>query len=110
EIERGQKLTEIYRRQNRDQLVGSRQTIQLKMENVLASIKEWEHKVIEANGRIAEAERLKVNVQRVQSVYERLVMLVQNVGISRNIDQETLAILEAATPAKRSYAKDVSVV
>jgi len=33
-------------------------------------------------------------VQRAQGVYERLMMLLQNVGISRSIDQETLSILE----------------
>jgi succinoglycan biosynthesis transport protein ExoP len=110
DIERGEKLMDIFRRQNRDQLDGSRQATQMKIENVQASIKEWEGKVVEANGRIAEAERLKLNVQRVQSVYDRLLILVQNVGISRNIDQETLAILQPATPAKRSYLKEIGLL
>ncbi len=107
DIERAQKLIEIFRRQSLEQVVSSRQALQLKMENVLASIREWEGKVVEANSRLAEAERLKLNVQRIQSVYDRLVMLVQNVGISRNIDQETLAILEPAAAAKRSYAMEI---
>jgi len=108
DIERAHKLLEIFRRQNRDQVAASRQALQLKMENVVTSIKEWEGKVVEANTRLAEAERLKLNVQRIQSVYDRLLVLVQNVGISRNIDQETLAILEPAAGAKRSYAKEIS--
>ena len=110
DIERGGKLMDIFRRQTREQLDASRQAIQMRLENVQASIKEWESKVVEANSRIAEAERLKLNVQRIQSVYERLVMLVQNVGISRNIDQETLAILEPATPAERSYTQEISIL
>ncbi len=61
-----------------------------------------------ANATIAEAERLKLNVQRTQSVYDRLVAAVQNVDISRNIDQENLAILEPASPAKRSYTSEES--
>jgi capsular exopolysaccharide synthesis family protein len=82
----------------------------LRIENVQTAITEWESKVVEANSRIAEAERLKLNVQRVQSVYDRLTLLVQNVGISRNIDQETLAILEHASPPKRSYSEEKSAL
>jgi len=108
EIERAGQLQDIYRRQNREQLDAARQANQLKTENVLASIKEWEAKVIQANATISEAERLKLNVQRIQSVYDRLVLMVQNLGISRNIDQENLAILEHASPAKRSYTSEQS--
>ena len=106
DIERAEQLQDIYRRQNRNQLATARQANQMKTDNVMASIKEWEAKVVEANATIAEAERLKLNIQRTQSVYDRLVLLVQNVGISRNIDQENLAILEPASPAKRSYASE----
>jgi len=66
--------------------------------------------VVGEMGRIAEAERLKLNVQRVQSVYDRLALLLQNVGISRNIDQETLAILEPAVPAIRSYRQEINLL
>jgi capsular exopolysaccharide synthesis family protein len=110
DIERGEKLIEIFRRQNRDQLQNTRQAIQLKIDNVQSSIKEWESKVLEANSRLADAERLKLNVQREQTVYDRLLLLVQNVGISRNIDQETLAILERATPSNRSYTQEIGLV
>jgi uncharacterized protein involved in exopolysaccharide biosynthesis len=109
EIERSEKLIEVYRRQSREQLAASQQGIQLKIANVQSLIKEWEAKVIEANTRIAEAERLKLNVQRVQLVYDRLLLLVQNVGISRSIDQETLSILEQASLPKRSYSHEISL-
>ena len=108
DIEHAEKIIEIVRRQSQDQIATSRQALQVKITNVLASIKEWEAKVVESSARIAEAERLKVNVQRIQSVDDRLTMIVQNVGISRNIDQENLAILEPASVAKRSYAKEIS--
>lgn len=106
DIERAEQLQAIYRRQNRDQLTAAQQANQMKTDNVMASIKEWEAKVVAANVTIAEAEHLKLNIQRIQSVYDRLVLLVQNVGISRNIDQENLAVLEPASPAKRSYSSE----
>ena len=103
DIERGQKLLELYRNQNRGQLATTRQSLKMRADSVQASIREWEVKVVDANARIAEAEHLKLNVSRTQAIYDRLVGLLQNVDISRNIDQETLAILESASPAKRSY-------
>ncbi len=106
DIERAEELQAIYRRQDRDQLAAARKANQMKTDNIMASIKEWEDKVVEANATIAEADRLKLNIQRTQSVYDRLALLVQNVGISRDIDQENLAILEPATPAKRSYSRE----
>jgi capsular exopolysaccharide synthesis family protein len=106
DIEHAQQLQEIYGRQNRDQLATARQANQMKTANVQASIAEWEAKVVEANATITEADRLKLNIQRIQSVYDRLVLLVQNVGISRNINQENLAILEHALPPKRSYTSE----
>lgn len=107
DIERGQKLLELYHDQNRGQLATARQALKMRADSVLASIKEWEVKVVDANARIAEAEHLKLNVSRTQGLYDRLVGLLQNVDISRNIDQETLAILESASPAQRSYKQEL---
>jgi capsular exopolysaccharide synthesis family protein len=110
DIERGQKLLELYRNQNRGQLATARQALKMKADSVLASIKEWEVKVVDANARIAEAEHLKLNVSRTQGLYDRLVGLLQNVDISRNIDQATLAILEPASPAERSYKLELAAL
>jgi capsular exopolysaccharide synthesis family protein len=110
DIDRTSKLLEVFQHQSREQLVAAQEANRLKNENVLSSIKEQEAKVLEANTRIAEAERLKLNVQRAQSVYDRLLLLVQNVAISRNIDQETLSILEPATIPKRSYTREKSLL
>ena len=108
QIERAEELEAIYQRQDRDQLAAARRANQMKTENIVASIQEWEDKVVQANATIAEADRLKLNIQRTQSVYDRLALLVQNVGISRDIDQESLAVLEPAMPAKRSYISEVA--
>ncbi len=105
EIARGEKLIELFRGQNHDQLLASQEAVNMKMTNVLASIKDWEGKVTESSSRIAEAERLKQNVTRSQSLYDRLATLLQNVDITRNTDLETLAILEPASPAKRTYSQ-----
>jgi capsular exopolysaccharide synthesis family protein len=110
DIERGQKLLELYHNQNRGQLATTRQALKMRADSVQASIKEWEVKVVDANARIAEAEHLRLNVSRTQGLYDRLVGLLQNVDISRNIDQETLAILESASPAARTYKQELAAL
>jgi polysaccharide biosynthesis transport protein len=107
EIARGEKLAELYRGQTHGQLLGSQAAVKMKMDSVLASIKDWDEKVIVSSSRIAEAERLKQNVVRAQSLYDRLAALLQNVDITRNTDLETLAILQPASVAKRSYILDI---
>lgn len=110
DIQRSQELLELYHNQSREQLATARQALKMREDSVQASIKEWEAKVVDANTRIAEAEHLKLNVSRTQSLYDRLVTLLQNVDISRNIEQATLAILEPASPAQRSYTREHSVL
>jgi capsular exopolysaccharide synthesis family protein len=110
EIARAQKLADFYRQQNHEQIEATRQALQIKIDSVQQFVKEWEDKMADSNQRIATADRLKQNVLRTQGLYERLSSLLQNVDISRNIDQESLAILENATPAKRSYKEAQTVL
>ena len=108
EISRGEQMQDVYQRENHDQLEAQRQANQIKTQNVLMSIHEWEDKVVEANASITEADRLKLDVQRTQNVYDRLALMVQNLSISRDIDHGTLAILAHASPTKRSYREEES--
>lgn len=110
EIDRGVKLAELYRNQSLDQLAASRQAVTMKLQSVNASIKEWETRVVASKNLIAEAERLKLAVTRSQTLYDRLALMLQNVDISRSVDQETLAVLEPASPAVRSYKKDLVIL
>src|SRR6185437_6417268 len=82
----------------------------MKGSNVEASIGEWENKVVLANTQIAEADRLRLAVTRDQGLYDRLLVLLQNVDISRNIDEETQSILEPASIAERSYRNEAELL
>jgi polysaccharide biosynthesis transport protein len=100
EIARAEKVLDYYSRQNRDQLANSRQTLKLKLEQVQGSVKEWETNVNTASERIAQFQRLKLNLDRVQSLHERLLTLLQNVDLSRSLEQEQIDILDRASEAK----------
>ena len=106
DIERAQKLDELFRTQDKKQLEASRQALRLRIAGLQTAVHEWEGKVMKANSGIGEADRLKLNVNRTQVVYDRLLGLLQNIDISRNIAQESLAILQPATPASRSRKKE----
>jgi capsular exopolysaccharide synthesis family protein len=101
EIARGQKVIANYREQSREQLAATRQTLKLKLEGLQASIKEWETRLTQANGRIAEFERLKTSVERVRSLYERLLNLLQTVDVNKNLDQEIVSVMQRAGAAER---------
>lgn len=96
-------IIQVHRRQNQQYVGSSLQALLLKTQSVRESITNWESKVVEANTRISEADQLRLTVQRRQAAFERLNLLVQNVGISRNIEQDTMAVLEPAEPSERSY-------
>jgi len=104
DITRSQRLIQVYHQQNQEQIAAARAALQIKIDSLTQAVKDWEAKIGGVNERIAIADGLKQNVLRNQGLYDRLSSLLQNVDISRNIDQETLSILEPATPAKRSYS------
>jgi len=106
DIERAEKLNELFGAQNKKQLEASRQILQSRIDGLQAAVREWQANVMKANGGIAEADRLKLNVNRIQVVYDRLLGLLQTIDMSRSIDQETLAVLQPASPAVRSRKKE----
>src|SRR5262249_54983161 len=61
--------------------------------------KQWEEKMISANRRLAEYTLLKDNLDRIQNLYDHLLHLLQNVGLDKNVDQETVVILDQAMAA-----------
>ncbi|HEY1662531.1 MAG TPA: polysaccharide biosynthesis tyrosine autokinase [Verrucomicrobiae bacterium] len=103
QIAQAENLAEMYRKENQQDIATARQALKIRIDSVQQAINEWETKVNEDSARIAEAENLKANITRNQSLYDQLVSLLHNVDITRNIDQETLAILQPASPATRSY-------
>jgi polysaccharide biosynthesis transport protein len=103
EIVQAQNLIDFYRQQDLEQHAAIRDALEIKIDTIQQSIKEWEDKLAKYNTLIGTAEGLKQNITRNQGMFDRLSALLQNVDISRNIDQETLAILEPASSVTRSY-------
>jgi Mrp family chromosome partitioning ATPase len=100
EIAQAERLVEFFSHQSREQLASSKREVKVRMEGVQQAIKQWEANVGNASERIAEGQRLKLEVDRKRSFYDHLLNLLQSVEVSRNLEQENLSILDRASQAK----------
>jgi succinoglycan biosynthesis transport protein ExoP len=110
QIASAQKLLDFYNQQSHEQLEATRQALQIKIDSTQKFIKEYEARVSDDNERIATADSLKQDVLNNQGMLDTLKTMLQSVDISRNIDQDTLAILDPALSAKRSYKEGESML
>jgi capsular exopolysaccharide synthesis family protein len=110
QITQGEKLVEYFAQQSREQLSNTKQTLKLKIDELQRAIAEWEGKIKNASERIAECQRLKLEVDRVQGLHERLMALLQTVDVTQSIDQENLTILGRASATKLSKVPVPSVI
>ncbi len=109
EIERADRLLEAYRAQTAEQLAATRQGLKIKIETIEASVKTWETNVGEANSRLVEYDRLLQNVDRMQSLRDRLLPLLQSIDVNRNIDQDTVSILQRPSPPRVKRLEPIPV-
>jgi Mrp family chromosome partitioning ATPase/uncharacterized protein involved in exopolysaccharide biosynthesis len=107
EIEKCDSLVEIFRRQNEEQTAAFQKSIQMKTDDVLASIKECEARVTLASKRLAEAEKLSQEAQSARTVYDETRSVLHRAEIGGSVEQETLQILQHAGPAVHFHREEV---
>ncbi|HEX4265933.1 MAG TPA: Wzz/FepE/Etk N-terminal domain-containing protein [Verrucomicrobiae bacterium] len=83
---------------------GKRKALQIQdLEKRIAAIVEaipvWEARMLDINQRLAQAQQLKNNIARQQEFYDHLLGTMQSVDLSKNVQQERLAVLQPPTPA-----------
>ena len=98
QISRGEKLIEAFRKQSIESLKTRRASIGLQIENIEKTIKEWDGKALELSGRIAEFDKIKAKAERTKSQYDRLLANLRSVDVTKNVDQDSISILERASP------------
>lgn len=99
EIARRERLLEIFRQQNLEQLEGRKTAVALQMQNLEKSIQEWNTRIVDISRRSAEYQELKANAQRIQGLYQQLLGTVQTLDANKEVGAETVSIMEPATPA-----------
>src|ERR1043166_6362486 len=100
DIARRERLLEIFRQQSADQLESKKSSLALQIQNLERDIKEWDAKTLEISRKMAEDQRLKGNVQRLQALYERLSGTMKTVETSAPINPESVTISEVASEAQ----------
>jgi polysaccharide biosynthesis transport protein len=98
-ISEQESLIANFRTQSVDRLKSNREAIKSQIDDLPAVIKEWESKALELSERLAEYNRVKANLDRSKSLYDRLVNNLQDVNVTRNVDQDLVSILAKASPA-----------
>ena len=66
-----------------------------------ASVTRHPLKSIESSRKIADYDSLRLDLQRLQTSYDRLFGIMQSVEVGKTVDQENVAVLEPASVAKR---------
>jgi Mrp family chromosome partitioning ATPase/uncharacterized protein involved in exopolysaccharide biosynthesis len=106
-IEELENLMDIFRRQNEGQLAALQEAIQMKIDDVLASIKESEARVTLASSRLARAEQLRQDAESARAVYDQTRSVLHRAEIGGSVEQQTLQILAHAGPAIHSHRQEV---
>jgi polysaccharide biosynthesis transport protein len=99
EIAHEEKLLEIYRSQSQDQLKDRQHTLEVEIGNLEKQIEKWNVKALDASKKLADYEVLKENNTREQNLYDQLQATLQTLDVDKGIGQESVTILEPATPA-----------
>ncbi|WP_309398698.1 polysaccharide biosynthesis tyrosine autokinase [Cerasicoccus maritimus] len=107
EIERQANLLNIYRRQTLGQLDNRRKQLVAELANLDEIIAEWETKALKYSTLLAEFDRLNSRLESAKAVHSRLLSSIESIDITQNTHQETISILQNASPA-RPVAMDKS--
>jgi len=99
EIDKQEKLIQLFRRDAVEKLETRRESIGKQMENLQSSIKEWESKALDLSQRLALFNRVKGKVDRLKTLYDRLTNNLKDVGVSQAVDTgDQVSIMEMASP------------
>jgi polysaccharide biosynthesis transport protein len=115
-IELDQKISEqealiaSLRTQSLDELKSKRDSTKHQIDNLESVIKEWDTKALSLSQRLAEYNRIKGNLDRSKSLYDRLVNNLHDVDVTGNVDQDLVSVLErpsAAEPVKPGLVREL---
>jgi capsular exopolysaccharide synthesis family protein len=99
DIARRERLLEIFRQQNVEQLEGRKTAVELQLQNLEKEITQWNGRIVDISRKAAEYQKLKGNAQRLQAQYQQLLGTVQTLDANKEVGAETVSIMEPATPA-----------
>ena len=106
-IDKLQRLIDTIKTQNQQSTQSRLAAITAVLTSLETSIKTWEEKVLESSRKDAEYQRLQNAVTRTQTLYEKLLLSIQSLDVGKSVGQETLQIMQKATPSVEVPAQTV---
>jgi capsular exopolysaccharide synthesis family protein len=97
DIDRMEKLLDIFRGQTKDQLQDREHTLEVQIANMEADIKVWEVKTVEISKKMADYQEIRDRIQRLQNMSDSLFASENTVDLEKQISPESVSILEPAT-------------
>jgi capsular exopolysaccharide synthesis family protein len=95
-----EKLLEILKDQSREQLANRQSSIEIQIATTQKGIAEWEERSLDASRKMAEYQKIKANNTRLQGQFDRLQATMQSLASDKDINPESVTILERACPAQ----------
>jgi succinoglycan biosynthesis transport protein ExoP len=99
EIARQEKLLEIYREQSQEQLQNRQHTLELQVQELEGQVKAKELEALDVSKKLSDYEALKENHERLKTQYDQMQASLQMLDINKGIGQESVTLLEPASPA-----------
>ena len=99
DIANQERLLEIYKDYNEDQLQDRKSALQVQITNLENQIAVWQPKALDASRKLVDYEELRENNVRLQASYDQLQASLQALDMDKGTSQETVTILQSATPS-----------
>lgn len=100
----------VIKRQHLEQLIDKREALSYEIANLEKVVIDWKKKALDYSQRLAEFEQIQSRLERLKNAQEQLVVSTQSIEINKNLEQETVSILEMASPARavpKNYLKEI---
>jgi capsular exopolysaccharide synthesis family protein len=98
-LEKAQTLLAIHRAQSEELNASRIKALELSISNLDTEIASWEDKTIATNQKLAQYTLRKSQLDHSQKLHQDLLLSLHQVDQTRNIAQDTISVMESASPA-----------
>ena len=101
QIAKAEAMLNTYKLLSQEALQSRRSSTKVQIENLEGTIKIWEGKALDLARRIAEWDKIRSKIDRTKQQYDRLSGNLRSMDVNKTFDQDTVNILEHASPARK---------
>ena len=101
QIAKAEAMLNTYKLLSQEALQSRRSSIKVQIENLEGTIKIWEGKALDLARRIADWDKIRSKIDRTKQQYDRVSGNLRSMDVNKTFDQDTVNILEHASPARK---------